>query len=106
MGQALNSLKGHLQDCLVDEEAKRGVSGMRNGMMERMCKGREGHERRLLKDGYGLLWKWNRLVNEKRVVCKNIIRRTLGKNDCDLGRGMGMLRENHIRRKTFVQCRT
>merc|ERR1711935_1208024 len=58
------------------------------------------------KDGYNLLWKYNELVNQKQMVVKNIIRRTLGKNDADLGRGLVLMRENHIRRKTFVQCRT
>lgn len=79
---------------------------MRQGMMGKMVKGRDGHEKRIIRDGYGLLVKWNKMVNDKSLVCKNIIRRTLGKNDHDLGRGVQKLRENHVRRKTFVQCRT
>jgi hypothetical protein len=46
------------------------------------------------------------MVNKKMLVCKNMVRRGIGKNDRDLGRGVQRLRENHVRRKTFVQCRT
>jgi len=104
-GMAMNSLKAHLKDCILIDETNAGICNMRSGMMNSLCKGREGHERRQVKDALDRLTKWNKLNNMKQAICKNIVRRTLGKNDTMLSRGLNMMKENYVRRKTFIKCR-
>merc|ERR1711976_846389 len=44
-GMAMNALKDFVKKCLLDEEALRTVDAARDGMMGKMFKTREGHEK-------------------------------------------------------------
>merc|ERR1712100_796228 len=104
-GMAMNSLKAHLKDCRLQDEARAGLCNMREGMMNSLIKDRAKFERRQMKDVFDRLCKWNKLQNMKQAIVKNIVRRSLGKNDAMLAWGLKLMSEHNIRHKTFIKCR-
>merc|ERR1712178_8030 len=106
MGMAWNQFLSFMKDCKLQDAANAGISNLKNGMLDSLFKNREGHERRQVKSAFDILDKWNKAANMKQMVCKNLMRRILGKNDRDLLQGLKHLRENYTRRKTFTQCKT
>ena len=105
-GMAMNNFKEHLKACRIEDEANANLCNMRSNMMGGLIKGREGHEKRQMKDGYDLLFKNNKMVNLKQMVCKKIIRNVLGKNDALMSHALTHLRENHVVKRTFDKCRS
>jgi hypothetical protein len=70
-GMAMNALQAHLAECRQTDETNAGICNMREGMMNSLLKGREGHERRQLKSGLDILIKHNQLQNTKQMIIKN-----------------------------------
>merc|ERR1711957_482150 len=104
-GMAMNAFKDFIKECKLNDEANANLCNMRSNLMGGLFKGREGHERRQMKDGYDVLFKHNALFNVKQMVCKKIIRNVLGKNDAMMAHALSHLKENYIVRRTFVNCR-
>jgi len=105
-GMAMNAFKDFIKECKLNDEANANLCNMRSNLMGGLFKGREGHERRQMKDGYDVLFKHNALFNVKQMVCKKIIRNVLGKNDAMMAHALSHLKENYIVRRTFVKCRS
>jgi len=103
-GMAMNALKDYVKKCLLDEEARRTVDAARDGMMGKMFKTREGHEKRRLADAFALLEKHKRLDDLKRRVIKEMFIKYINNNQSDLQKGYSKLMENTYVRRTFATC--
>lgn len=105
-GMAMNAFKDFIKECKLADEANANLCNMRSNLMGGLFKGREGHERRQMKDGYDVLFKHNAMVNTKQMVCKKIIRNVLGKNDAWMAHALNHLKENYIIRRTYGKCKS
>jgi len=103
---AMNAFKEFIKECRLADEANANLCNMRSNLMGGLLKGREGHERRQMKDAYDILFKHNALVNMKQMVCKKMVKNVLGKNDALLAHGLNHLRANCISKRTFDKCRS
>jgi len=105
-GMAMNSLKAWLAHCLLLDEANKGIANMRNGMLDKLFKTREGHERRQFQSAFERMIKWNQLCNTKQAIIKNMFRKMLGKNDSVLMHAYNHLTENCHVKRTFTKCKS